>query len=191
MGAVKPEDLATFVRAKRDAQLDRARSRFERLLWWLLEHSPFGVRIIYVHGEGYLLRGQFTPTKGFVPRVYLHYFLESDQDRELHNHPFPGVGWLLTHGYSEYRWVPNWPLPGGRIERRDIGRWCFNVIRSSTFHRVELSRGRCWTLFVSGLRVGPSDGTDWGFLDPSTRAYTPWGKHKSIAQSFLSPDEVP
>lgn len=184
MRAVKRQDLPTFVRAKRDAQPDRARSRFERALWWLLEHSPFGVRVIYVDGKGYLLRGQLTPTKGFVPRIYLHYFLESDQDRELHNHPFTGVGWLLTRGYTEHRFVPDWFVRSlSYVERRTIPRWHFNVIRSSTFHRVELTNGRCWTLFVSGPRVGPSDGTDWGFLDPDTRAYTPWGKHKSVANA--------
>lgn len=181
MRAVKREDLPTFMRAKIEAQLDRMASWFERLLWWLLERSPFGVRIIYVHGEGYLLRGQWTPTKGFVPRIYLHYFLESDQDRELHNHPFTGIGWLLTRGYREYRWVRRASLDRkGFIERRSIRRWHFNVIRSSTFHRVELANGRCWTLFVSGPRVGPSDGTDWGFLDPNTAEYTPWGQHKSV-----------
>lgn len=175
---VEPEDVVDVMSAHLDA-LARGMGWFERALWWLLYRSPFGVRVIRVHGKPYLLRGQMTPTRWFIPRVYLLYFLESDQDRELHNHPFSGVSLILTRGYCEWRKTqPDSPMLVGR----DVKPGSLNLIRSRTFHRVELVNGRCWTLFVTGKRVGPSDGTDWGFMDPRTGAYTPWGVHKSVVE---------
>jgi len=102
-----------------------------------------------------------------VGRVHLHLFHRGDEDRELHDHPFDGISLVLVGGYVEERLVGE-PLPlplhgadrEGRLVVRKLSPGSVNVIRTSTFHRVEIPPGAvCWTLFVTGpIR------RSWGFL---------------------------
>jgi hypothetical protein len=104
----------------------------------------------------------------FLPGVYLHKFLSSDEDVELHDHPWRLSGSLiLTGGYLEQR----------RYNKGDnqlvlthlLSPGSINIIKGSTFHRVDLIEDFAWTLFVSGNKV-----RDWGFWHPKTKKYTPW-----------------
>lgn len=106
----------------------------------------------------YLRRWHITP-RGDGPAVYLHHFLRSDDDRALHDHPWPSIGLLLQGAYTEH-------LPGG--ERQLVRAGDLISREAQTAHRVELLRDGpdgperpVWTLFVTGPRV-----REWGFHCP-------------------------
>ena len=102
--------------------------------------------------EPYLRRWWVIP-RNPVFNVYLHHFMRSDDDRALHSHPWASLSILLSGSYTEHT-----ILAGGtnvRTVRRagDLkARW------PSSFHRIELHSGSCWTLFLTGPRV-----KDWYF----------------------------
>lgn len=106
----------------------------------------------------YLRRWHLTP-RGNGPATYLHQFLRDDDDRALHDHPWPSVGIILDTGYLEH--MPDgmaMRCPGDMIHRTPEHR-----------HRVSLLRddeGRprpAWTLFFVGARV-----REWGFWCPGS-----------------------
>lgn len=103
------------------------------------------------------LRRWFVTPRGDGPACYLHQFLRDDDDRALHDHPWPSCGIILSGGYHEH-------MPAGIAERRvgDV------IIRDPHHrHRVALRRDpqgqpiEAWTLFLVGPRV-----RDWGFWCP-------------------------
>lgn len=105
-------------------------------------------------GRPYLRRWHVTP-RGEGPATYLHHFLASDDDRALHDHPWPSIGTILRGSYLEH-------LPGAAPVLRQEGEMIFRA--PEHIHRVELlpnGDGReqdAWTLFQVGPRVRP-----WGF----------------------------
>jgi hypothetical protein len=105
----------------------------------------------------YLLRWYVIPRNPFLC-VYVHKFLRDDDDRALHDHPWPSVSVLLRGRY---------------VEQTDAGRRLYTagavVLRRATHaHRVELPGGvPAWTLFVAGPRV-----REWGFHCP--RGWVHW-----------------
>ena len=151
---------------------------FEKLLWKVALWAPFGMRVIWddTQKSPYLLRVYLTPDwKGTLrlPRLYLHHFFRSDGDREVHNHPWgKSVSLVLTRGYREFRWDPVAQI----MEERVVRPWRLNRIGRNDFHRVELHKGRPWTLFLTGRRVEAAKGEDWGFLNTDNGEYTPWGE---------------
>lgn len=100
--------------------------------------------------------------------VYIHRFLRSDGDQELHDHMWPGFSIVLVGSYREEK-MTQWnngasfwsPLT------TKIVRW-FNVIGKDDFHRVDLQTSDVWTLFIRG----PKAKSDWGFIDRNTLEYT-------------------
>ena len=115
----------------------------------------------------------FVIPRNRIFNVYLHKFLRDDDDRALHDHPWPSVSLVLKGGYYEQTKGPD-----GSFERRWFGPG--NVIfRGPRYaHRVELGRRYvggftledvvpCWTLFVTGPRV-----REWGFHCP--KRWVPW-----------------
>lgn len=110
--------------------------------------------------DPYLLRWWLLP-RNPVFNAYLHCFLRSDDDRALHTHPWLfNLSWLLRGPYREW-------LAEDRFVDRAPGvvkfRW------GAAAHRVELTGGPCWTLFLTGPRV-----RQWGFLCP--RGWVHWKK---------------
>lgn len=98
-----------------------------------------------------------------LPGVYVHQFLRSDDDRALHDHPWPWAT-LLVHGsYTEHR------IAAGGVHHREV--FDSGTLRAhwpSYAHRIELHAGPCVTLFFTGPRVGsrPSrlrGDRSWGF----------------------------
>lgn len=86
---------------------------------------------------------------GKLPRVYLHRFLRSDEDRALHNHPWWFVSILLRGSYIEHN-------RGGPV-RRSAPSIAYRGLDHD--HRVELVPGKpVWTLFITGPVRQP-----WGF----------------------------
>jgi hypothetical protein len=113
--------------------------------------------------------------------VYLHRFHRPDEDRALHNHPWPwAVSLILTGGYAEHRRPEQFYAhsPDGKHTMRvSMGnltqaRWLragsLNFLRGDTFHRVAELDGETWTLFVVGRKKQP-----WGFDVPG-RGFVPW-----------------
>ena len=159
-------------------------------------------------GDAYLLRWYLTPWRTWynrvpedeqnlwhkfvnrcLPNAYLHKFLRDDDDRALHDHPWPWCSILLRGSYIEHT------IDAGGIHRR-MERTTPSIKFSlpSRAHRVELLRYRhirydehgshhidrsehCWTLFVTGPRV-----REWGFHCPE-RGWVHW-------RVFTNPDDT-
>lgn len=135
----------------------------------------------------YLRRWWVIPRNDWF-NIYLHQFLRSDDDRALHTHPYRwNVSWLLQGHYLE--WIP----PSKKTQRSGklfAGTECYahGVARTQgdivfrwgeSPHRIELHRGPCWTLFITGRRV-----RDWGFLCPQG-----W-RHWAVFTKRGAPGEV-
>ena len=106
-------------------------------------------------GTPYLTRWYLFRSKRF--RVFLHKFHRSDDDRALHDHPWPFVTILLSgRGYYEHT---------QRGQRDYYPPFSINFrLNPASPHRVELERDttgkECpqWTLFIAGINV-----RRWGF----------------------------
>lgn len=116
---------------------------------WLIARVARRAPDFVIGGEDrpYLRRWWLIP-RNPIANVYLHEFLRSDDDRALHDHPWPSVSVILRGGYVEH-------TPDGAFIRLrgDV------VARKATaLHRVELGSNSCWTLFLTGPRI-----RQWGF----------------------------
>jgi hypothetical protein len=103
--------------------------------------------------------------------IYLHKFLRDDEDRALHDHPWPNCSIPLVNGYMEvmFEWQPEGVVgrvlpPLVRLERK-VGSITFR--RAATAHRVEVMYGPAWSLFITGPVI-----RNWGFVCP--KAWRPW-----------------
>lgn len=111
----------------------------------------------------YLLRWWMIPRNKLF-NVYLHLFLRSDDDRALHDHPWANASIILRGQYVEHR------IEAGGIHAH-IPRWAGDWhIRPSgkIAHRVELTDGPCWSLFITGPVY-----REWGFHCPE-RGWVHW-----------------
>lgn len=91
-----------------------------------------------------------------VFNVYFHHFRHSDDDRALHDHPWWNVSVLLAGRYVEHT------IPAGGVNVRTpyrAGDIKARGVRSA--HRIELTDGPCWTLFITGPVL-----RSWGFHCP-------------------------
>lgn len=103
----------------------------------------------------------------WIPGIYLHKFISSDEDPELHDHPWcTSLSFILTGGYREERRV------GENVVTYNVLPGHFNMIKKSTFHRIDLLDKYAWTLFCSGNRE-----QDWGFWNRDTKEYASWREH--------------
>lgn len=88
--------------------------------------------------------------------IYLHEILRSDDDRALHDHPWVNLSIIIDGSYVEHT------IAKGGIERsvvRRAGSWTFR--RPTAAHRLEITDGPAWSLFITGPRV-----RNWGFHCP-------------------------
>lgn len=111
----------------------------------------------------YLRRWYLLP-RNPVFNVYVHHFVRSDDDRALHDHPWPNVSWLLRGLYIEHT------IAAGGIHHRNVliaGDWRVRWT-GRLAHRIELTVGPCWTLFITGPRY-----RQWGFHCPDA-GWVPW-----------------
>lgn len=159
-----------------------------RLRHWPIARSLKRQPDVIIGGSAdpYLLRWYVTPWRGWwrhipdarrsifqraviaaarlLPNVYVHCFVRSDDDRALHDHPWLfNASWLLSGCYDEHT------IDAGGIHRRrrlEAGSFRFRLGRAP--HRVELTAGDCWTLFVTGPVV-----RNWGFHCPDS-GWIPW-----------------
>ena len=144
----------------------------------LLKRITRGVRCRVIVGKSkspYLLRYYlwgWTPwntKKGsklvsWLPGAMLHQFVRSDEDKELHNHPWKwALSFILAGGYLEERMVD------GKVTTFKVMPGSINFIRDNDYHRVDLLEEDCWTLFITGPNT-----QSWGFLHRVTQKFTPW-----------------
>jgi hypothetical protein len=152
------------------------------------------------NGEPYLRRYVLAEegTGSAAEHLYLHHFLRSDPDRELHSHPWHARSLILVGGYREERRFPWRTRPerwatcaarklgwywddtapaaeasaratGGIVFCRDYRPGSINLIAPTTFHRIDLVGEDCWTL----CWTGPVEAS-WGFWDRHVGLFTPW-----------------
>ena len=155
--------------------------RFPNLASWLL--GLLMNRVVdkrdpdFVVGAGgvggpYLLRWWLIP-RNRVFNIYLHKFLRDDDDRALHDHPWPWLSFLLCGSYIEHT------IAAGGVHRRMARHpGSLKVSRPGRAHRIELAgfdgfnggpfKPACWTIFITGPRL-----RDWGFHCPE-RGWVPW-----------------
>jgi hypothetical protein len=139
----------------------------QALLGWLRPIAAMREPDAIIGGKDhpYLLRWHITP-RGTGPAVYLHRFLRSDDDRALHDHPWPSASIILDGCYIEHE-------PGDVRLMRPPG--TITIREPSSAHRVQLLTDPShddrelpvWTLFLTGDRV-----RDWGFYCP--QGWVPW-----------------
>ena len=136
--------------------------------------------------DPYLLRWYVTPWRRYkggparwqralraitmrLPSIYLHRFFRPDDDRALHDHPWPWASWLLDGSYIEHTIAA-----GGIHRQRRYEAGAFRAHWPRFAHRIELidfGAGRYWectTLFFVGPRV-----RTWGFHCPDA-GWVPW-----------------
>jgi hypothetical protein len=111
--------------------------------------------------DPYLLRWWLIPRNRWL-NVYLHHFLRSDDDRALHDHPWWNVSVILKGAYVEHTTAGAQRYAAGDVKAR-LGK---------TAHRIELTDGPCWTLFITGPRF-----REWGFHCPN--GWRHWGDFTS------------
>lgn len=149
-------------------------------------------------GTLYLARfrvlGDMQARSWFPLTVYLHRFHRPDEDRVLHNHPWPwAVSWILSGGYREERRIPaeafaelGEPLtPPGLVINRWLRAGSLNFLRGDTFHRVAELDGETWTLFVVGRKHQA-----WGFDVPG-RGFVPWRVREEEARAARRTPDMP
>jgi hypothetical protein len=93
-------------------------------------------------------RWRFFRTRWFGLRF--HHILRSDDDRELHDHPFTFISFILTGGYWEHTMDGRrtWYGPGSIVVRN-----------ADTLHKIELKDGKsAWTFVITGPLT-----RQWGF----------------------------
>ncbi|MBD2842686.1 hypothetical protein [Erythrobacter rubeus] len=106
----------------------------------------------FVIGDNYLRRWWILPRNNYL-NIYLHEFRRSDDDRALHDHPWPSTSFIIEGGYLEH-------TPEGVFKRKAgdvVGR------EAEAMHRVELFKSGSGespavSLFVTGSKV-----REWGF----------------------------
>lgn len=132
---------------------------------WLIDWSTRRVPDVVIGGydNPYLLRWFFIPRNPLF-NIYIHHFKRSDDDRALHDHPWVNASLLLKGTYCEHQIA----YGGIAIKRQFVaGDWVLRLTGRAT-HRIELTHGDCWTLFITGPRY-----RHWGFHCPQA-GWVPW-----------------
>lgn len=103
----------------------------------------------------YLLRWYLIPRNRFL-NIYLHRFLRDDDDRAMHDHPWPSVSLALA-GKMRELFIRNGLECSRNVVSGDL------IWRKATHtHRMVILHGPAWTLFVTGPRI-----RSWGFHCPN------------------------
>lgn len=119
--------------------------------------------------DTYMRRWWVIPRNRFF-NIYLHHFLRSDDDRALHDHPWWNASILLWGRYTEHT------IAAGGVNRRvEYAAGAIKLRGAKYAHRVELTDGPCWSLFITGPML-----REWGFHCPA--GWRPW-------QQFVDPTD--
>jgi len=138
---------------------------------WLISRADRRLPDYVIGGEDnpYLRRWWLIPRNPLF-NVYLHQILRSDDDRALHTHPWVNCSVILQGQYTEH-------MVGKSVVRKAnsiVARWSGHIA-----HRLEITDGPCWTLFITGPRY-----KQWHFCCPQGlvhwKAFTRPGKPGEI-----------
>jgi hypothetical protein len=136
--------------------------------------GPATPRICLFMVAGYCVAEPFPTRLGFLPTTFLHHFRDSDQEEELHNHPWEiALSLVLAGGYREERCVYQ-DTDSVVTAERDLFPFSFNTIRKDDYHRVTLFQHDAWTLFITGKKA-----QSWGFLSKKTGDLVPWKQYRA------------
>lgn len=115
----------------------------------------------------YLLRWYVIPRNPWF-NIYLHQFLRDDDDRALHDHPWPSMSIILAGGYIEYtpnspesEWVASYWKPGQIVFRKATHAHRIELYRRRPYKGYDLMSIPAWTLFITGPKI-----REWGFHCP-------------------------
>jgi hypothetical protein len=104
--------------------------------------------------DRYFAAGWSPTNRRSGPAIFLHHFVASDPQLEVHSHPW---GWsaslILSGGYREERCRAD-----GQVEVREYHPGEVNVLRAEDQHRIDLLSHECWSVFLAGSFEKP-----WGF----------------------------
>lgn len=134
----------------------------------------------------YLRRWFLIPRNRFF-NIYLHQFLRDDDDRALHDHPWPWCSILLRGGYIEHTIAA-----GGVHHTQERQAPSIKFAGPRRAHRIELLKVpaflapqpgtrtalTCWTVFITGPRI-----RQWGFHCP--KGWVHWEKFTAPGDSSL------
>lgn len=125
---------------------------------------------IVLDGELYLRRLNLLKTPWFS--IKLHWILRPDPDRDLHDHPWVFLAFVLSGGYTEY--VSKEPRRfRGKARRVDF----WNFKNKKTAHRIASVEPNTVTLVISG----PKDRKkEWGFYDAENLKFTHWRDYTGV-----------
>jgi hypothetical protein len=91
--------------------------------------------------------------------LYVHRHHRPDGDRELHDHPWPFLSWIVRGGYEETSYVATEIGPVVATHYRP--RWSWAYRRANDFHRISRVDPGTWTVMLLGRRR-----RNWGFQVP-------------------------
>jgi hypothetical protein len=132
----------------------------QRLYVSLYERHAISRRPDFIVGteDGpYLHRWWILPRNRWL-NVYLHRFLRSDDDRALHDHPWPSLSVIMAGEYVEHTIAA-----GGVNVRRRYSAGDVIMRRAKSAHRIEIEdHYQAWTLFIAGPAI-----REWGFHCPN------------------------
>lgn len=131
-----------------------------------LRHHCDEVFTVPTHdGKPYLRRYIIMRNAWF--RIFIHELLISDEDAELHDHPWNFMTFLLSGGYveelpqSSARVHYGWAEPDYKTMKIHWPRFSLIRHQARDLHRIELEKPT-WTLFIAGNKY-----RKWGFYDPA------------------------
>lgn len=138
-------------------------------------------------GELYMERYWLQPFDPAAPvNIRVHKITRSDDDRAMHDHPWPSTSIILSGGYWEiepedqeqdpradtYAFTRKWKQAGDITQRKSGDR-----------HRLEVQPGIiAWTMFI----MGPYE-RSWGFHDPEL-GYVYWRDYLQDYTTLTSSD---
>lgn len=122
---------------------------------------------IELDGEPYLTRLQIVKTPWFS--IKLHWIHRPDPDRDLHDHPWAFMSFVVRGGYQELESKAP-ARTGGKLRVVNS----FNYKNTRTAHRITSVKPGTITLIISGPRVKK----DWGFYNADTFEYTHWREYE-------------
>lgn len=141
----------------------------------------------YFHLEGYMERYWLYPFNEKGTNIRIHHILRSDDDRHLHDHPWPSTSIILKGGYFEILPIDQNQDPTLDDEHRvRIWRGPGDVVTraANSRHALELPEGQtAWSMFIMGEYE-----QKWGFYTSEGKIY--WRDYLGDYETETSTDKV-
>lgn len=138
---------------------------FKRISRWIAKKlyritANMPCRLIDVNYSPYLERYYVGKLWGLT--FYLHRFVASDGDRELHDHPWRfSASFVLCGGYTEKRLnhMSHRAMDGVEYRIRKVRFGIPNILLAGSFHQIVKIPCETWTLFMHTRPI-----KRWGFI---------------------------